>query len=38
MEPAFVARQLGHSLQMFFTTYASLVQDQERYRSELEKL
>ncbi len=38
IEPAFVAWQLGHSLQMFFTTYASLVQDEERHRSELAKL
>ena len=38
VEPAWLAKQLGHSLQMFYTVYAEWIDSSERDQRELAKL
>jgi hypothetical protein len=37
VEPAWLAKQLGHSLQMFYTVYAEWIDSSERDQRELAK-
>ena len=37
-EPAWMAKQLGHSLQMFYTVYAEWINSEDRDQAELAKI